>query len=85
MAKRIVSGHCCGLIVDVQGYRRCVRARAELELVETSSVYGIPSLLRECGSAPWLRGVVLLGEHDVPALWLDLGKLALASEQETDR
>ncbi|MDX2089745.1 MAG: hypothetical protein SFX73_17955 [Kofleriaceae bacterium] len=75
------------LIVDVKGYRRCIRARAELELVETSAVYRMPNLLRECGVAPWLRGVVLLGEQDdqQPALWLDLEKLALASEQETDR
>jgi hypothetical protein len=77
------------LIVDVAGTRRAFRARARLELVETSLLYRMPRMLRDCGCAPWLRGIALLDNesHDGsdvdqkrPALWLDLARLADACE-----
>ncbi len=45
----------------------------------------MPRVLRDCGCAPWLRGIVLLDdasgdgtdvEHKRPALWLDLSRIA---------
>jgi len=72
------------LIIDVAGTRRAFRVRARLELVETSLLYRMPRMLRDCGCAPWLRGIALLeddgdsAEVDTkrPALWLDLARLA---------
>lgn len=72
------------LIVQIAGARRAFRTSARLELVETSLLYRLPRVLRDCGCAPWLRGIALLdSDHDDteldskrPALWLDLVRLA---------
>jgi hypothetical protein len=72
------------LIIDVAGSRHAFRTQARLELVETSLLYRMPRVLRDCGCAPWLRGIALLdnesrdtdGDPKRPALWLDLGRLA---------
>lgn len=73
------------LILDADGYRTAFRTRARLELVDTSLIYRMPRLLRDCGCASWLRGIALLDQwsSDHPAadgkrlaLWLDLARLA---------
>jgi hypothetical protein len=73
------------LIVDREGSRRAFRTCARIEIVETSLLYRMPRVLRDCGCAPWLRGIALLAgmNHDDgqvdstrPALWLDLKEMA---------
>ncbi len=73
------------LIVNIDGSRRAFRTCARLEIVETPLLYRMPRVLRDCGCAPWLRGIALLegSNHDDaevdgkrPALWLDLVRLA---------
>jgi hypothetical protein len=80
------------LIVDVGGRRRAFRVRAKLELVETSLLYRMPRMLRDCGCAPWLRGIALLddatdtdGDGKRPALWLDLARLAATDEVQANQ
>ena len=76
------------LIFDVGGRRRAFRVRAKLELVETSALYRLPRMLRDCGCAPWLRGIALLEDSSEsaddgskrPALWVDLARLAVAHD-----
>ena len=75
------------LIVQIASVRHAFRACARLELIETSLLYRMPRVLRDCGCAPWLRGIALLdGSHDDaleskrPALWLDLVQLASACD-----
>jgi hypothetical protein len=70
------------LIVHHDGRRHGFRACARLELFETSILYRLPQLVRELGAAPWIRGVALVRDA-LPTLWIDLARLALASEQET--
>ena len=82
------------LIVQIASERHAFRARARLELVETSLLYRMPRVLRDCGCAPWLRGIALLeSNHDDddgheskrPALWLDLLQLANACDGTTNQ
>jgi hypothetical protein len=82
------------LIVQTDGTRHAFRACARLELVETSLLYRMPRVLRDCGCAPWLRGIALLDsnhEEDAgldskrPALWLDLLQLAGACDGTTNQ
>lgn len=77
------------LIIQVGASRRAFRTCARIELVETSQLYRMPRVLRDCGCAPWLRGIALLDDggrdgtdpnHKRPALWLDLARLAAACE-----
>jgi hypothetical protein len=63
------------LIVQAGSSRRAFRAAATLSLVETSSLYGLPRVLRG-GCAPWIRGVVLI---ERPTVWIDLARLAAAT------
>jgi hypothetical protein len=83
------------LIVQIESVRHAFRACARLELVETSLLYRMPRVLRDCGCAPWLRGIALLdSNHDDegegleskrPALWLDLLQLASACDGTTNQ
>jgi hypothetical protein len=77
------------LIIDAAGCRQAFRACARLELIETSSLYRMPRVLRDCGCASWLRGIALLddssrdgedADRKRPALWLDLARLADACD-----
>jgi hypothetical protein len=74
------SGAPMRLIVEVGGCRRALRTRARIELIETSLLYRMPRVLRDCGCAAWLRGIALLDQR--PALWLDLICLASAFESQ---
>jgi len=86
------SGNAMRLIIEIDGVRRAFRTHANLELVETSLLYQMPRLLRDCGCAPWLRGIVLLegtpdesdADHKRPALWLDLASLAHQKENREE-
>lgn len=73
------SGAPMRLIIENDGSRYAFRTNARLELVETPFLYRMPRVLRDCGCAPWLRGIALLDgdrESKRPALWLDLASLA---------
>jgi hypothetical protein len=63
------------LIVQSGDRRHAFRAAATLSLVDTSSVYRLPRVLRD-GCAPWIRGVVML---ESPTVWIDLARLAAAT------
>jgi hypothetical protein len=78
------------LILDDAGSRKAFRARARLELVETTLLYRMPRVMRDCGCASWLRGIALLDQWSSDntaadgkrlALWLDLAGLADACDR----
>ena len=80
------------LVVQVAGRRYGFRTCAEIELVESATLYHLPRLVHELGCAPWISGVVLLEPNhlkpdDEPRLmvWIDLVGLVTATHQEIDR
>jgi hypothetical protein len=80
------------LLVHAGGRLIGFRTDAALQLHNACWLYRLPRLVREMGCADWVRGVALVGdEHDepivpgpaseaVPAIWIDLRRLAGALE-----